>query len=268
MHLSGNMEWQDVPRWETHKQRNPMNHGNIRTFGKDGHLIHWGDAVTVLEEKVPDESVDLIFADPPYSIGKRFANFRDKWPSEAEYAKWCEIWLKLCIAKLRPAGSLYVMASTQCVPYLDLFLRERMYIASRIVWHYDSSGVQAKGHFGSMYEPILFCVKDKDNYTFNADAIKVKARTGAERNLIDYRKAKPSRYSTEKVPGNVWYFPRVRYRMHDTKTIPRKNRNRCWNVLYWRAVTLGTWFSTRSLERSQLLPSGNDCIGRPSVSIS
>ena len=202
------------------QKRGPMNHGNIRTFGKDGHLIYWGDAVTVLAGKVPDESADLIFADPPYSIGKRFANFRDKWPSEAEYAKWCESWLELCIAKLKPTGSLYVMASTQCVPYLDLFLRERIYIASRIVWHYDSSGVQAKRHFGSMYEPILFCVKDKDNYTFNADAIKVKARTGADRNLIDYRKTKPSRYNTEKVPGNVWYFPRVRYRMHEYEDHP------------------------------------------------
>ena len=36
-----------------------------------------------------------------------------------------------------------------------------------------------------------------------------------------------------------------------TKTILHKSRNRCWNVLFWRAVTLGTWFSTRSLERSQ-----------------
>ena len=36
-----------------------------------------------------------------------------------------------------------------------------------------SSGVQAKRYFGSMYEPILFCVKDKNNYTFNADEIKL-----------------------------------------------------------------------------------------------
>ena len=198
----------------------PVKHQSIRSFIKDGHVLHWGDAVTVLKDKVPDESVHLIFADPPYSIGKRFANFRDKWPSEAEYLQWCETWLALCIAKLKPTGSLYVMASTQCVPYLDLFLRERLYIASRIVWHYDSSGVQAKGHFGSMYEPILFCVKDKHNYTFNADAIKVKARTGAERNLIDYRKANPSPYNSEKVPGNTWYFPRVRYRMAEYEDHP------------------------------------------------
>ena len=197
-----------------------MNDTNIRTFNKDGHIVHWGDALSVLDQKISDQSIDLIFADPPYSIGKKFATFHDKWPSETDYAKWCESWLELCIAKLKPTGSLYVMASTQSVPYLDLFLRNRIHIASRIVWHYDSSGVQTKRHYGSMYEPILFCVKDKDNYTFNADEIKIEARTGSQRKLIDYRKATPSRYSSEKIPGNVWYYPRVRYRMHEYENHP------------------------------------------------
>ena len=197
-----------------------MKHGSIRTFEKGGHIIHWGDAVATLERKVPDQSIDLIFADPPYSIGKKFSGFGDKWPSEADYTKWCESWLDLCIAKLKPTGSLYVMNSTQYIPYIDLFLRQRIHIASRIVWHYDSSGVQARRYFGSMYEPILFCVKDKDNYTFNADDINVEARTGAQRKLIDYRKATPAPYNTRKIPGNVWYFARVRYRMHEYENHP------------------------------------------------
>ena len=197
-----------------------MKQQEIRTFEKDGHVIHWGEVLTVLEQNIKDESVDLIFADPPYGIGKKFANFVDRWPSEAAYVNWCERWLELCIAKLKPTGSLYVMTSTQCIPYLDLFLRERIHIVSRIVWHYDSSGMQAKRHFGSMYEPILFCVKDKENYTFNADDIKVEARTGAQRKLIDYRKATPTLYNSEKVPGNVWYYPRVRYRMHEYENHP------------------------------------------------
>lgn len=54
-----------------------------------------------------------------------------------------------------------------------------------------------------MYEPILFCVKDKNNYTFNSNDILVEAKTGAKRNLIDYRKNPPQPYSNEKVPGNV-----------------------------------------------------------------
>jgi adenine-specific DNA-methyltransferase len=80
--------------------------------------------------------------------------------------------------------------------------------------------VQAKRYFGSVYEPILFCVKDEKNYTFNAGEIMVEARTGASRKLIDYRKPVPAMYNSEKVPGNVWYFPRVRYRMPEYEDHP------------------------------------------------
>jgi site-specific DNA-methyltransferase (adenine-specific) len=169
---------------------------------------------------IQDESVDLIFADPPYNIGKKFGGFVDSWASDKHYAEWCYQWLELCLQKLKPNGSLYVMTSTQAMPYLDLWLRERITVLSRIVWHYDSSGVQAKKHFGSLYEPILFCVKDAKNYTFNADDIAIEAKTGATRKLIDYRKPVPTPYNTTKVPGNSWYIPRVRYRMPEYEQHP------------------------------------------------
>jgi adenine-specific DNA-methyltransferase len=102
---------------------------------------------------------------------------------------------------LKPTGSLYVMTSTQAMPYFDIYLRDKLTILGRIVWHYDSSGVQAKNYFGSTYEPILFCVKDPAAYTFNADAIKVEAKTGAQRKLIDYRRPVPTQYNTRKTPG-------------------------------------------------------------------
>jgi len=56
------------------------------------------------------------------------------------------------------------MTSTQFIPNFDIYLRDKIEILSRIVWSYDSSGVQAKKYYGSMYEPILFCVKDRNNY--------------------------------------------------------------------------------------------------------
>jgi site-specific DNA-methyltransferase (adenine-specific) len=71
-----------------------------------------------------------------------------------------------------------------------------------------------------MYEPIIFCVKDKNNYIFNANEILVEAKTGSKRKLIDYRKTIPTIYSTEKVPGNVWEFARVRYRMDEYENHP------------------------------------------------
>lgn len=191
-----------------------------KTFNKDGHIIYNGDAIQVLESKIEDKSVDLIFVDPPYNIGKDFNGRKDKWNTDQEYLDWCYRWINLCLRKLKVNGSFYVMTSTQFIPYFDLFLRDKISVLSRIIWSYDSSGVQAKNYFGSMYEPILFCVKDSKNYTFNSEDILVEAKTGAKRKLIDYRKNPPQPYNTKKVPGNVWDFPRVRYRMAEYENHP------------------------------------------------
>jgi len=188
-------------------------------LGDNKHKIIRGDAIEALAI-LPDGSIDLIFADPPYNIGKNFNGHKDKWATDDDYLNWCYKWLDLCVRKLKPNGSFYVMTATQFMPFFDIFLRQRLHILSRIVWYYDSSGVQAKKYFGSMYEPILFCVKDKNNYTFNTDDIQVEAKTGSKRKLIDYRKSIPTVYNSEKVPGNVWEFPRVRYRMDEYENHP------------------------------------------------
>ncbi len=192
----------------------------MKIFELDRHKIIFGDVLEVLYSEIEDNSIDLIFADPPYNIGKDFNGFKDKWEFESDYLEWSYTWLNLCINKLKDNGSLYLMASTQSMPYFDLYLRDRLTILSRIVWYYDSSGVQAKKYYGSLYEPILYCVKDQRNYTFNSSDILVEAKTGAVRKLIDYRKSTPSVYNSEKVPGNVWEFPRVRYRMPEYQDHP------------------------------------------------
>lgn len=212
-----------MPLLYHHQQPTVMRMNNytklVEKFHGNDATILFGDVFPALDQ-IADSSVDLIFADPPYNIGKQFGTFLDSWSSDQEYADWCYQWLELCIQKLKPNGSLYVMTSTQAMPYLDLWLRSRLTVLSRIVWHYDSSGVQAKKFFGSLYEPILHCVKDSKNYVFNASDIEVEAKTGATRKLIDYRKAVPTPYKTTKVPGNTWYIPRVRYRMPEYEEHP------------------------------------------------
>jgi site-specific DNA-methyltransferase (adenine-specific) len=192
----------------------------MRIFEQNGSKIVEADVFEGLDACVSDGSANLIFVDPPYNIGKVFNGKKEKWKSDEEYLHWCYHWLDLCVRKLEASGSMYLMAATQYMPYFDIYLRDKLTIASRIVWHYDSSGVQAKRVYGSLYEPILFAVKDKSNYTFNTDQILVEARTGAIRKLIDYRKPEPTQYSTKKVPGNVWFFPRVRYRMPEYEEHP------------------------------------------------
>lgn len=192
----------------------------MQIFQNQQHKIIQADCIEVLQNQIPDNSVDLIFADPPYNIGKNFNGFSDKWETEESYLAWCYQWLDLCLDKLKDNGSMYVMTATQFMPFFDIYLRKKLCILSRIVWYYDSSGVQATKKYGSLYEPILFCVKDEKNYTFNSESILVDAKTGSKRKLIDYRKNPPQPYNTEKVAGNVWEFPRVRYRMLEYENHP------------------------------------------------
>lgn len=184
----------------------------------DRHKIIHGDVLTSIKT-LDAESIDLIFADPPYNIGKDFDGLKEDW-SEESFLEWCYEWLEECYRVLKKNGTMYLMNSTENMPFLDIWCRKKFYIKSRIVWSYDSSGVQAKKYFGSLYEPILMMTKSKSDYTFNFEDIMVEAKTGSQRKLIDYRKNPPQPYNTKKVPGNVWEYSRVRFRMDEYENHP------------------------------------------------
>lgn len=179
-----------------------------------------GESLSILK-KMKDKSVQLIFADAPYNIGKDFGNNSDKWESVHDYIDWCKTWIDECMRVLSDTGTMYFMTATQHMPYLDVFVSEKYNVLCRIIWAYDSSGVQSKKMYGSLYEPILMINKNKKaTYTFNHEDILIEAKTGAKRKLIDYRKNPPQPYSTEKVPGNVWDFSRVRFKMDEYENHP------------------------------------------------
>ena len=105
----------------------------FQKYEHSGHIIFHGDATQILSQQISSESIDLIFIDPPYNIGKHFANFYDKWESDEDYADWAYQWLDESIRILKPNGTLYIMASTQAMPYFDLYLRKKLVILGRIV---------------------------------------------------------------------------------------------------------------------------------------
>ena len=179
-----------------------------------------GDCISVLR-KMKDKSVQLIFADAPYNIGKSFGNNYDKWENIREYIDWCKVWIDECMRVLSDTGTMYFMTATQHMPFLDVFVSQKYNVLCRIVWTYDSSSVQSKKIYGSLYEPILMINKSKKApYTFNYKDILVEAKTGAQRKLIDYRKNPPQPYNAEKLPGNVWNFNRVRFKMPEYENHP------------------------------------------------
>jgi len=193
---------------------------DLNKVNNDVSCVILGDSISALG-RIKTDSVDLIFADPPYGIGKNFGVAKDSFSCLEEYVEWCKLWIDECMRVLKSNGTMYFMSSTQFMPALDRYVDEKYYVINRIVWTYDSSGVQSKSKFGSLYEPILMITHSKNSkYTFNYEDILVAAKTGAKRKLIDYRKTPPQPYNTMKVPGNVWDFSRVRYKMDEYENHP------------------------------------------------
>lgn len=66
-----------------------------------------GDCLAVLPH-VQSESVDTVFADPPFNLDKKYgAKSKDNLP-EQQYVAWCRAWLDECMRVLKPGGSLFV----------------------------------------------------------------------------------------------------------------------------------------------------------------
>ncbi len=68
--------------------------------------VHCEDALQGLV-RIPDASIDLLIADPPYGLGKDYGNDSDKLDADA-YLQWTEQWVVAALPKLKPNCSLYI----------------------------------------------------------------------------------------------------------------------------------------------------------------
>ena len=200
------------------------NYAGQKIIEKKGHVAILGDSLKIMP-KIKSNTFKMIFADPPYNIGKIFGKTKEKWEKE-EYIAWCKKWIDESMRVLRDDGVLCFMSATQFMPYLDCYVDERYKVVSRVIWYYDSSGVQSKTSFGSLYEPILIISKNKEKTTFNRKNAMVEAKTGAVRKLMDYRKTPPQRFNTTRIVGNVWEIPRVKFLMKEYETHPTQKPER------------------------------------------
>lgn len=57
---------------------------------------------------LPDNSVDVVFADPPFNLGKKYKNSKDLL-IEKDYLDWSELWLAECVRVTKDTGSIFIM---------------------------------------------------------------------------------------------------------------------------------------------------------------
>lgn len=125
-----------------------------------------GDALEVLRQ-LPDESVDLVFADPPYNLDKAYATYNDEKDKET-YLNWCNSWLDEYIRVLKPTGSLYVLNLPRWGMHHAAYLNRRLYFQNWIVWDALS---EPRGKIMPAHYALLFYTKHPTNFTFHYEDV-------------------------------------------------------------------------------------------------
>lgn len=125
------------------------------------------DAIEGLKQ-LEDNSVDLIFTDPPYNININYGQglYKDNL-SEDKYLDWCHEWQTLCLSKLKDTGSLYLMHYPDVCAFWMVDLKEKACFRKWISWVYSSNIGHSKSNFTTAHRTILYFTKT-DKYIFNA----------------------------------------------------------------------------------------------------
>ena len=144
---------------------------------------------------LPKESADLIVADPPYNLNKRFNGSSFSKKKAADYEAYTRRWLSAVRPLLKADGSLYVCCDWETSLIVGRVLGEFFKVRSRITWQREK-GRGAKANWKNGMEDIWFATKSGD-YTFNLDAVRIRRRV-----LAPYRADGKPKDWTETETGN------------------------------------------------------------------
>lgn len=176
--------------------------------GEMFNVVHHGDAVKILKQ-YPDNSIDLVFADPPYNLDKAYHVYDDEQADE-QYVKWCNSWLGEYVRILKPTGSLYVLNLPRWTMYHAAFLNQRLYFQNWIVWDAMSEprGKLMPAHYG-----LLFYTKHPTDFIFNYDEVgQLDARYYCLRTSC-IRKRKAARVDDKMPLTDIWWdIHRIKHR--------------------------------------------------------
>ena len=194
--------------------------------------VYVGDCRDVLAQ-LPEESVDLIFADPPFNWNVPYADWKDNM-TRGDYLEFTYKWLDACIRVLAPHGSLWVNIPDDSAAEVVLHLKARkLHMINWCIWHFrfgqcrDTNFIVSKVH-------VLYFAKDRKRRTWNADAI---LEPSDRASLYNDPRTRKTRRPGLRVPLDVWYGPLLG-RIQGTNKERRRGHHNQIPEVYMRRVIL------------------------------
>ena len=136
-------------------------------YAEEDGVLFCGDSLELLK-RIKNASVDLIFADPPYSLKK--AEW-DTFKSQADYIRFSMKWIKEASRVLKDTGSLYVCGFSEILADIHHPAMRYFYNCRWLIWHYKNKA-NLGSDWGRSHESIL-CLRKSQKYVMNIDSIKI-----------------------------------------------------------------------------------------------
>ena len=147
-----------------------------------------GDCLAVLRT-LPDASVDMVFADPPYNLQLGGDLLRpdnskvdavdddwDKFSDFAAYDAFTRAWMAECRRVLKPDGTIWVIGSYHNVFRLGAAIQDLgFWVLNDVIWRKSNPMPNFKGtRFTNAHETLIWAARSREQkrYTFNYDALK------------------------------------------------------------------------------------------------
>ena len=174
------------------------------------------DALKALDF-LPDKSIDLLIADPPYNLTKIFGKNTFKEMDFEAYKLWLDKWLSKTVRLLKDNASVYICSDWKTSIAIPEIAGKYFILQNRISWEREK-GRGALNNWKNCLEDIWFFTKSKD-YKFNLDAVKVQRpviapyrdESGKPKDWVDdgeqrYRLTSPSNVWTD-ISIPFWSMP-------------------------------------------------------------
>lgn len=155
-------------------------------FSEDNFVLYLGDSLKLLEE-LPENSIDMIFADPPYNLsnggftvhaGRRVSVNKGDWDTSKGFAGDYDFhykWLAACRRILKPHGTLWVSGTYHSIYQCGHALQSLGYhVLNDISWFKPNASPNLSGrYFTASHETLIWARKDKKaKHTFNYKAMR------------------------------------------------------------------------------------------------
>ena len=132
-----------------------------------------GDCLQIVPQ-LPPACVDLLILDPPYTLSKSFNGKKFAKRSVADYSDWLERLIVTLLPLLKTTATVYICGDWFSSASIFSVASEYLIVRNRITWEREK-GRGAKANWKNASEDLWFCTVSND-YTFHADAVKVRRR--------------------------------------------------------------------------------------------